>query len=76
MKRVKLKHMGEKGFQVLKVPPGKDDLTTFVLEATKNSPSPYFLEGSVLLVNGKVTMRNLILQDGDEVVIYPPLAGG
>ena len=58
------------------VPPGRDDLTTFVLHATQDSPSPYFLEGSVILVNGEVTMRNVTLNDGDEVTIFPPLPGG
>lgn len=76
MKRIKLKHLGEKGFRLVDAPPGKDDLTSVVLEGTKDSPSPYFLEGSVLMVNGEVTMRNLILEDGDEVLIYPPLPGG
>jgi len=75
-KRIKLKHLGEKGFQVFDVPSGRDDLTTFVLDATKDSTSPYFLEGAVILVNGEVTMRNITLQNGDEITIFPPLPGG
>lgn len=34
------------------------------------------LEGCVLLVNGKVSGRRTKLADGDEVQLFPPVAGG
>jgi molybdopterin converting factor small subunit len=73
---VRFKHLGEAETREILAPEGQDDLNSFVLEATKDSPSPYFLEGAVIVVNGKVTMRNIILKDGDLVTIFPPMGGG
>lgn len=75
-KRIKFKILGEKEFRLIEVQPGRDDLNTFLLDATADSSNPYFLEGSVILVNGRVAMRNITLNDGDSVIIFPPLDGG
>lgn len=76
IKKVRFKHLGDAETREITVPEGHDDLNSFVLEATKDSPSPYFLEGAVIMVNGNVTMRNIILKDGDLVTVFPPIGGG
>jgi sulfur carrier protein ThiS len=76
--KVKLFLFGQKDkdFQWISVGEGSNNLKSFLKDLTHQRSVKFIQDGCVVIINSQLITEDRVLQEGDEIKIFPMLHGG